>query len=755
MNGMGSFASRLSAGVALAAIIGVASPALAADECGVPVNGQVICTSAGNPYATGVTYSAPGNLNVSTNSDASLAGTLSVTSTGGTTTVVSAGPVTTNATNSDGIDATGNGNVSVTAGAVSTTAADSAGIIAISNTGNVTVSSTSVSVASPGGAGILALAPGSITITSGSASAIDSSAIFANAVNGPASVAVTGAVTSAKSDSAIVVNSGSSIAVNIASTATVTGTNGLTLNSQTGSTVTNAGTLTGTNGYAVLVNHGSATIINSGTMGGRLGLTGANNNVTNSGTFIVNGLSNFGTGTNTFTNSGIVQVSSSAPTAGLNFLGLTAFNNSGTVSLANGRAGDLLTLPGTFTGSGASTLTLDVNLSAAANAADKLVIGGAATGSTTVVLVNPGSGPALLHPTTILVQAGAGSSAGAFQLAPASTMSGFIRYDLTYAAATNAYSLVTTPSVSAYRPLKYIEGARNNWYKSSDVWSAHMRTLRDTPGTSGRLWGQIYGAVDTRDGGVAGLSGGENLSYRQDYFGGQLGLDIARPGDKGGLGFGVTAGYLSSHLNFPGTSDQARYDAWNIGVYASFNAGPLFFNALGKYDYDHIDGVARSAGFTDKFHGHAIGATGELGYRGESGGFYFEPLLTLSYTRTELGTFAGAASLFDFRDADGLRGKAGLRAGKSIDIGGGHMLGAYVGGNAVKEFRGRDELDFINNDITFRLRNQRIGLYGEGYGGFTILTAGGVSGFLEGYGDFGQADTLRGGGGRAGIRIAM
>ena len=41
--------------------LGVSEPALALDECGALVGGSVTCTSAGNPYPTGITTAATAN----------------------------------------------------------------------------------------------------------------------------------------------------------------------------------------------------------------------------------------------------------------------------------------------------------------------------------------------------------------------------------------------------------------------------------------------------------------------------------------------------------------------------------------------------------------------------------------------------------------------------------------------------------------------------------------------------------------------
>ena len=735
-----------------AVVAALATPALAADECGGPTaTGNVTCTAAGNPYATGITYATTGPLAIVVNADVAATDTVSATSRAGSAVIANRGTITTAAANHDGIDAFGLGDVTVTSNSVATSAADSAGIIASSTTGSVTVTSARSTVAAGGGVAILATGAGPVAVTSGAASATANPAILVASRNGAATVTLTGATTATQND-AVVATSGGTTRVTLFQGATVSGVNGLTLSSATGTTVSNAGAITGTNGYAIAVMLGTASVANSGTITGRVLFNGRNSTLTNSGTFTITGFSNFGAGTTRFTNTGLVGLSATAPTSGLDFLGLAAFDNSGTISLANGRSGDVLTLPGAFTASGISTLVLDTG----ALRTDRLAIGGVATGVTTVRLVVADG--ALLDVGSTIATVGAGSSAGAFVLDPAAASAGFIRRGLAFDATNNAYVLIATPSAEAYRPLKYVEGARNVAYRTADVWAARMRLLRDAPAATGRLWGQFYGAIDSRRttqaSTVFGVTAIDSLSNRQDYYGGQLGFDIGRIGEKGGVAFGVTGGYQNSKLNFYGSAAGARYSTANGGAYVSFVGGPLFVNVLGKYDHYAIRARSPAIGFSDNFRGYSYGVRGEAGVRAGKGGFYVEPLVSIDWVRTHLDSISAFDSRFDFGTNTGLRGKAGARIGSAMPLAGGPVLTLYAGGNAVKEFRGRGGLAFTNNTTTLDFRNRRIGLYGEGYGGVQVLS-GSVSGFIEGFGDVGAADTQRGGGGRAGLRIAL
>jgi len=100
------------------------------------------------------------------------------------------------------------------------------------------------------------------------------------------------------------------------------------------------------------------------------------------------------------------------------------------------------------------------------------------------------------------------------------------------------------------------------------------------------------------------------------------------------------------------------------------------------------------------------------------------------------------------------RGKLGARFGTTHDLVAGKLT-FYGGANAVKAFQGRDTLVFTNNGLAPALRDNRIDVYGEGFAGLSVETRGGISGFIEAFGDYGARDTQRGGGGRAGLRLGF
>jgi outer membrane autotransporter protein len=648
------------------------------------------------------------------------------------------------------------GPVSVTVTSVTSKGVNASGIIASSDTDAVTVNAGTIAVSGSGSKGVVATGAGPVSVTSGAASAKDSTVIAATSSAGAVSVTLNG-VTTTGSGPAVQASGATTAALALGSAGTLTAAGGgATLTSATGSTLTNAGTITGNATTAIVTATGGAlTFTNSGRFTGLVGFTAGDDRVTNSGTYTALADQDFGAGTNSFANSGTLAVLAGASAAGtVHLSNLQSFANTGLIDLRNGHAGDVLNLSGTFTGSGGSTLGIDIG----GGAIDKLVVGGAITGSTLLVVnrVN-GVAAAVAGNGTVFAVGGEGSSPTAFTIIGAQN-SAFVRFGITFDAVAESYALSDGPTDAVFRTVRIGEGAQQLWYKSSDAWSAHMEELRDSAGGaratgSGRVWGQITGQTDSRTGSQAFAAAGRSidLSYKQDAFGGQLGVDLGQAG--GPLTFGVTGGYLNSSLNYRNVAERTKYDSINVGVYASYAAGGLFANVLGKYDYIWLDTTSQPAGYSAKYHGNSYGAQGEVGYRFGSAGFYAEPLVSIAYVRTDLNDLHALDATFDFEPQDGLRGKAGLRVGSKVALGRGAVMTVYAQGSYVHEFRGEGGVTFTEGATVIGFRDQPIGDYGQGKLGFSVATPGGVTGFIEGFGD--ASDRYKGGGGRAGIRLAF
>ncbi|MDY7526315.1 autotransporter domain-containing protein, partial [Sphingomonas sp. 10B4] len=376
----------------------------------------------------------------------------------------------------------------------------------------------------------------------------------------------------------------------------------------------------------------------------------------------------------------------------------------------------------------------------------------------TVLGVNFVNNTAVLQPGITLVSAGAGTSSTAFSLSPAQTTRGLITYGLAFNGANNSFNLAGAPSATAIRLLKAPEGAETLWNDSADAVSAQLASQRDAtwagaPANGGRLWLQTFGHVatrkQTRTDTVYGITQTVGSNYQQDAFGAQAGLGFL---SSGALAAGITGGYANSVLKFPGFDQKITYDAFNAGLYAGYNLGGLFLNALGKYDFYRVHMNSVSAGLNTRSNGRSYGVKGEAGFRFGATGFYAEPNVSIAFVRTELDGIRPLGVAIDFDHMTGTRGSAGLRLGNALPIGGDSIASFYVAGDYVHEFQGTQGLVFSSGSNAVPYRNVPLQDFGRGKLGVTIKS-GAVTGFIEGDGIVSKNYT--GGGGRAGLRVAF
>lgn len=667
--------------------------------------------------------------------------------------------------------------VEIDAARVTVSGSPSVGILGLNYWGDVRIRADDVKVEGAG-IGISAIALGNIAVEAGNVES-GGRGIFLSAAGGN-SLTVTGDVI-AKNHVAIEMGAGSGQSVlNIAKGATVIGGgkrnpaddpytgpgNAIIIGSESGVVVNNAGTIRNLGDrYTIFVvdqyNYdwtpipgAGSRIDNSGTIEGNLRLTAGEDVLINSGEFLATKDSIFGEGDDLFVNSGVIRIGATgiateggraagAPTS-VTFAGLERFENSGTVDMRNGIAGDRLVLSGAFTGTGGSTLALDVG----ATTADQLVVEGAATGSTNVVLATlPGKATLFAGPVAI-IKVGAGSAADAFKLDKADM--GFIRYNMRYDAATGTYSLGTQVGSSAYRLSKLNEAAQAIWDKSAQAWSTHMAELRDADGGARRLWGQMFGGVVDRDSAIDGAP----LDYRQDFFGAQVGYDLggAESEDSSTI-FGVTGGYLSSKQHFSGGNERADFDALNLAAYASYRGKHVFANLLGQYSHYWIAarGGIGDERWSDKVGGDAYGVQGEVGVRLGSEKIFIEPVATLAWQTSSLDAIEAFSHRIDFDNNSAVTGKIGARFGAALGSEGGAQAVLYARGNYVHAFSGKAGLLFSSGDVSQSIVTPRTGDYGEVAVGLNILSKGPVSGFIEGDATIGSG--TKGGGGRVGVRF--
>ena len=672
--------------------------------------------------------------------------------------------------------------ISVAADEVATSGADSDGVFVSGSTGAAKVTTGTVAVSGAGSVGVFA-EDKSVWADTGTTTSAQSTAIELRGFDS-ASLNVRGAAASAAGDA--VELQGSEVTLTVAAGGSIDGaTNGVVIDATPHVTpvvdywgqlpryyyapeqplppaspgpgkvvVTNAGTIAAGSGYAILVTGGSAQVTNDGVLEGRVQFAGGDDAIVNAGTFDAAGDSDFGGGNDLLRNSGAIRILAGASLPGnVSLLGLDRFENSGLVDLRNGHGGDTLNLAGDFAASSGSTLGLDVTFGPGASA-DQLIVGGAATGVTAIALgVTDPADATLGGSAVILVKAGAGSAASAFTLANPDI--GFIHYGIAFDAATGSFGLTGDAGAPVYRALKTIGGAANIWNRGTDAWEGHFAERRDGRASGHRLWGQVYAASDTRndmrdvalpDGGTARY----DLGYRQTYSGVQMGIDLAK---GGGAAFGVTGSYTGSDQDSRGSSDRIHHESVSLGGYVALQSGPLFAGALAQYGHDAIRVDNPQLGWSDRAGGQLYGAELQLGARLGSDKLYAEPVASLSYLHSHISQLHALGQTIAFDSANGLRGKIGARFGTSLDLGGGNRAIIHAAADAVHEFGGEDGGTFLSGGVSERLRDERIGTYGQGSIGIDLNPASRLRGFVEASGVTGGG--FKGFGGRAGISLKL
>lgn len=646
-----------------------------------------------------------------------------------------------------GIPAAAGGPMNITATSIRTGGANSTGLITNALFGADTVINVGdVQTTGPGSTGILATSGlgGDIRITAGrvAVSGPASNAIQATGTGASVLVVNTTGVVSSTLGTGILVNSGSTSAINIGAASNVSGAlGGVSSTAVGGTTLTNAGTISSSGGFAIDANGGTANITNTGSVNGRIDLTANADTFANNaaGRFNATGVSDFGLGTDTFNNAGLVTAFSSAT-----FTGLEAFNNTGLIDLRDGATGDILTLTGTtFTGGAGSQLGLDVSF--ANNTSDRLVIG-AAAGSTSLLLnnISPNTTP-LLNLNGILVVDSTAATASNFQLS-GPTDFGFTRLALVFDELTDNFLLVTAPDTEVFEAGRYGVGMANTWNQSGDAWSARMTELRDVAFTGleyradgFEMWAQGYagseGQNQVRSFNLGGPLTTIDLSYDQEFEGFQFGGDVQSSMGSAKVVFGLTGGISHSDQAFE-SGNSFELHGGNIGAYAGLYAGGFFLNGLVKADRYNATVMSSTAFIREETQGTTWGAKAEAGYRLNMGGFFIEPLATLAYTDSDLDDLSVPGGTFTFEDNESLRGEAGIRVGGDFAMGSGRIQ-PFIGVFAVDEMKGQNVTVFNSGPTAFGLQEVEPDTYGKVSAGFNLLQQGRVNLFLRGDAAFG------------------
>ena len=748
--------SSLSAGAIGAAFLSlgffVAAPgaAFAAAECG--IGAMVTCAPAGNPYAGGISYAPLGDLSLTLQPGVVV--NTSANANPAAVSIVEAAPI---------------GAVTVNADAMSSIVSAGDGIRVVNlGSGPSSISSGAI-VAGATGVNLVNGAGGFSIIASGPITAV-THAISVNSASG-------GSITVG---SGMIVRGGGDAGGAVVDIITPAGQ--LT-------TVTNIGQLLSTNpsvtasdgDLALRATGGSLVFNNRSRVDGWLDLSAHAapdqaivNNIsyfqTAANSLFAPGI-NGGVGKDVFNNSGSLYIRRGTAAVGnVTMVNLGTFNNTGLVSLANARAGDTLTLPGTFNGGTGSLLALDANLSGAPGqtscaspaVADCLVLpGGKVTGVTAVQISNLSSAPAGLNSKGILIVDATGGSIapGAFVLDPATRgyetrggagaiKAGFLFYRLAPIGTTQEI-LVAVPDNTAYEFAQFGAAATDLWYAASGTWLDRESDVRlagndlTAGGGQGAVWLKATGDIGHRNSTSSANSLGTTFTYDTTYsqssglFVG--GADLLRHSSNGGgWALGLDGGYVESNLYFRASGTSVRLTGPTVGGYASVFRGPIYVDASVTANFLDLDDrvpqvIDASNGYPVETRGkvRSVGGQMESGFKIPLGSVLsVEPMGTIAYVNTHFDDLPIPGGRVAFKDVESLRTSSGLRLAAALPTDR-YVIKASVFGRAWDEFRGRDSATLYNPGSPLLTADRFRGVFGDVGGQMAIFGKGGVSGFIN------------------------
>jgi outer membrane autotransporter protein len=562
---------------------------------------------------------------------------------------------------------------------------------------------------------------------------------------------------------------------------------GVQLNSATSTTLVNSGLISAVSsaGSSIAVRSGASsdTIQNTGVINGALVTGDGNDTLTNSVGGVWNALgtsTDFGTGDDTITNAGTINLHNSAITLGTDPAG-NVFTNSGTVTslgnntidmgsanpnpftntgaveMRNGIAGDALTLTGDWAGSG----QLGLDVSGLHGTSDKLhIVGNVAGGSVTAVNLNLLDLPTTATSSVPVVDVTGDSTAGSFVLGDVhfDTAKSFLvvqGVDLTSVidasnATPDVFSVgvaVTGVTDSGALAASFVPGVQSLMASEVGTWRQRMGVLNPTARGSVGLWTRAFSDSGTVNPShiASNFGKGGNFSFDQTNSGEEIGADFAiTDGFSAGLMLGKAQ--ASQHLDNGGVG-QNKISGDTRGIYATWMATNGFY-LDGSYRTMSFDarldsqaGESRSTGKADAFNVE-VGQSWTIG-----DGFKLVP--QIQYTRTTVkkaDTLTGALAGFTPQGGTSSRGRAGVALSKDI-TNGGTVWTPYASLSAVREFDGRN--DFVI-DNTFTGSTDTKGTSALVEGGLSVKT-----GKLEVFGGVNWQDgaALKGfAGGQVGLR---
>lgn len=630
----------------------------------------------------------------------------------------------------------GNGSIEVdhTGGTISATAdiAIKAIVTSASGTGSVKVSQSGGTLDGANTA-VLATTPGSgdvtVDLNGGTVLATSADVVQAASTSGKTSVTAATALSSTGGNGIAAASSSGDI--EITTSADVTGKLAAVDAKSTGGgniTLHNSATLAGDSHAINGSTSGSFAIDNDGTVSGLV--SALNSDVSTSLFDNTNGIWNASAGASSFSGSmangnainmadgaDILVAGKTTNSGDINFLGAGSYktvgafaNDAGALNMANGHAGNVTQVGGSYTGTAGSTMTVDVNL--ATGAADRLNIAGGASGSTAVqfnVLQH-----AFIAGEVVIVDSGTGGPADAFFAGAPISGFGLIAYDFGQSSndATNWVITSRIDDVKGASVLTNVEGTvatiASNFYQPVSTFVGGKK-LPGTNAISYELWTHADAArLDMSSTGYVSGLGAALQSFvspqEVQYQGLQVGADVGIHNVEGSgwsMHFGITGALLSGDIDQRAAPGSTDFDIPAIGAYTFATNGALTVEATVRHDFQQFKFKNAAGADSRNVDGSATTLDAVAVYNiGLGGGVLLSPAASINWSKSDLDDFAVAGGRVATGSDDALIGRFGAQLSVEQRVSSTLRIKPFAGASYWRNFESTTDLTYLADDPT-------------------------------------------------------
>ncbi|WP_158516269.1 autotransporter-associated beta strand repeat-containing protein [Bosea vaviloviae] len=428
--------------------------------------------------------------------------------------------------------------------------------------------------------------------------------------------------------------------------------------------------------------------------------------------------------------------------------------NTGMIELRNGATNNLVTVGGGWSGNGRVGLDLDIVNAAA----DRISVGGASSGLTTVDFAQLTVTSAVISRDVLVVNGAAGAQfVAANALTPTGpspfpngagqliTNNGLVQYWFGEATPGSG-TYVVRPDLNVTAATGFVasvSSALASINAFSEPASAFINGPADPqPNTlSFGTWGRARGGhFDITSNSTVGSLGGVSRSFRSvneaGFNGFQLGVDAGLY-NINGTGWTANLGIHGGKVDAKVTTPETRLEVEQpfYGVYGAVRSGSGFaFDVLVRRDNFDLKLNSPSAGLTNaKFKADGWSGLASMSQRFNiTDSIYIDPSVAVLYSRAEVDPLRTLQANVSWQPIESVTGRFGVQLGTFIQPTETIVLAPYIAASVWREFAGKSKASGEFGGLSFPTTTDRVGTYGQFSAGVAVSsTTPGLSGFVR------------------------